>query len=69
MDMRKIAFVALIYIATFSSVMAARNHSHNSEYAPAPTPDHAANNAIAALPAVGSFIGASVFSFFVLYMQ
>ncbi|KAL2234203.1 UNVERIFIED_CONTAM: hypothetical protein Sindi_1152500 [Sesamum indicum] len=82
MDMKKIAFAALIVIATISSVVAAADHSHSHAHAPAPAPAthdaaapahetaHApANNAIAALPAVWSLIGASILSFFTLYMH
>ncbi|KAK4414441.1 putative serine/threonine-protein kinase PBL15 [Sesamum alatum] len=78
MDMRKIALVALIVIATISSVVAAADHADAHAPAAAPTSDAAApsheaaapaNNAIAALPAVGSLIGASILSFFALYMH
>ncbi|KAK4414444.1 (-)-isopiperitenone reductase [Sesamum alatum] len=73
MDMRKIAFVALIVVATISSVVAAGDHSHAHAPAAAPSHDAAgpaptpANNAVASLPAVGLLIGASVMSFFALY--
>ncbi|KAI3444993.1 hypothetical protein Pfo_001658 [Paulownia fortunei] len=62
MDMRKIAYAALIAAASMSAVAATSAPTH----APAPAPS---SDAIAALPAVGSFIGASILSFFALYMH
>ncbi|KAL0429284.1 UNVERIFIED_CONTAM: hypothetical protein Sradi_0554400 [Sesamum radiatum] len=82
MDMRKIALVALIVIATISSVVEAAEHSHAHAPVEAPAGHDAAapaghdaahapaSHAIAvALPAVGSLIGASIFSFFALCMH
>ncbi|KAL6575519.1 hypothetical protein OROHE_000896 [Orobanche hederae] len=59
MDMRKIAYAALIAAASMSAVAAVGE-------APAPAPS---NDAIAALPVIGSLFGASIMSFFVLYMH
>ncbi|KAL2234202.1 UNVERIFIED_CONTAM: hypothetical protein Sindi_1152400 [Sesamum indicum] len=68
MDMKKIALLALIVIATISSAVAAADHAHAPAHAPAAAPEahDAASNAIAALPAVGFLIGASIMSFFAL---
>ncbi|PIN18772.1 hypothetical protein CDL12_08558 [Handroanthus impetiginosus] len=62
MDMRKIAYAALIAAASMSAVATAGVHTD----APAPAPS---NDAITALPVVGSLVGASVLSFFALYMH
>ncbi|PIN18773.1 hypothetical protein CDL12_08559 [Handroanthus impetiginosus] len=59
MDMRKIAYATLI-VATSMSVVAATTD------APAPAPS---NDATAALPFMGSFVGASILSFFFVCMN
>ncbi|KAH6772960.1 hypothetical protein C2S52_004196 [Perilla frutescens var. hirtella] len=61
MDMRKIACATIIAAASISAV-AASAHEHE---APAPSP----SAAVAALPAVATFVGASIFSFFALFMN
>ncbi|PIN18771.1 hypothetical protein CDL12_08557 [Handroanthus impetiginosus] len=59
MDMRKIAYAALVAAASLTVVVATTE-------APAPAP---ASDAIAALPMVGSIVGASILSFFALHMH
>ncbi|KAL6495681.1 hypothetical protein OROGR_030244 [Orobanche gracilis] len=59
MDMKKIAYAALIVAASMSAVAAVGE-------APAPAPS---NDAIAALPVIGSLVGASILSFFALCMH
>lgn len=61
MDMKKIAYAALIAAASVSAVAATASHDE----APAPAP----SSAVAALPAVGSLVGASILSFFAFYMH
>ncbi|GMP41804.1 hypothetical protein ACSBR2_017420 [Camellia fascicularis] len=58
MEMKKIACAALVAAASMSAALAADSP------APAPTSD-----ATAALPVVGSLIGASIVSFFAFYMH
>lgn len=60
MEMKKIACAALVAAASMSAVLAVDSQ------APAPAPASGAN---AALPAVGTFIGASLLSFFAHYMH
>ncbi|KAL7168945.1 hypothetical protein ACSBR2_034052 [Camellia fascicularis] len=59
MDMKKIACAVLISAASMSAVFA-----EVSSPAPAPTSD-----AALALPVVGSLVGASVLSFFAMYLN
>ncbi|KAM7474551.1 hypothetical protein LguiB_021794 [Lonicera macranthoides] len=59
MEMKKIACAALIAAASMSAALAQTE-------APAPAP---ASDATAALPALGSLVGASLLSVFALYMQ
>ncbi|RWW26648.1 hypothetical protein GW17_00008953, partial [Ensete ventricosum] len=59
MEMRKIACAVLVAAATITTALAAE--------APAPGPASAAS--VAATPAVGAAIGASVLSFFAFYLQ
>lgn len=59
MEMKKIACVVFVAAASMSAVMA-----QSPEASPAPAP---ASDAIAALPALGSLVGASIMSFFALY--
>ncbi|KAL8062055.1 hypothetical protein ABFX02_02G122300 [Erythranthe guttata] len=58
MDMRKIAYVALIAAVSVSAVAAE---------SPAPAPGPTSDAAVAALPAVGSLVGA--LSFLAFYMH
>ncbi|CAL5379884.1 unnamed protein product [Camellia sinensis] len=58
MEMKKVACATLVAAASMSAALAAGSP------APAPTSD-----ATAALPAVGSLIGASIVSFFAFYMH
>ncbi|KAH7863558.1 hypothetical protein Vadar_019112 [Vaccinium darrowii] len=57
MEMKKIVCAALVAAASVSAVLA--------QEAPAPAPSAAS----AALPAVGSLVGASLLSFFAYYMH
>ncbi|KAL7158145.1 hypothetical protein ABFS83_02G122300 [Erythranthe nasuta] len=61
MDMRKIAYAALIAAVSVSAVVAAES--------PAPAPGPTSDAAVAALPAVGSLVGASILSFLAFYMH
>ncbi|CDP07754.1 unnamed protein product [Coffea canephora] len=61
MEMKNIACAVLVAAASMSAVLA-------ESQAPAPAPA-AANNAYAALPAVGTIVGASLVSFFAYYMH
>ncbi|KAG9133847.1 hypothetical protein Leryth_017939 [Lithospermum erythrorhizon] len=63
MEMKKVAFTILIAAASISAAVAA-NGSPVSAPAPAPTSD-----AITALPAVGSLVGATILSFFAICMH
>ncbi|CAI9103119.1 OLC1v1001560C1 [Oldenlandia corymbosa var. corymbosa] len=60
MEMKKIACAALVAAASMSAVLALE--------APAPAPA-AHSGADAALPAVGTLVGASLLSFFAYYMH
>ncbi|KAM7470306.1 hypothetical protein LguiA_008489 [Lonicera macranthoides] len=59
MEMKKIACAALVAAASMSAVLAQTE-------APAPAP---ASDATAALPALGSLVGASLLSIVALYMH
>lgn len=59
MEMKKFVCAALVAAASVSAVMA--------HEAPAPAP--APSAATAALPALGSLVGASLLSFFAYYMH
>merc|ERR1712176_1243855 len=59
MEMKKIACAVLVAAASMSAVLAE---------SPAPAPE-AASSAYAALPTVGTIVGASLASFFAYYMH
>ncbi|KAL8495981.1 hypothetical protein ACS0TY_019919 [Phlomoides rotata] len=61
MDMKRIAYTALIAAASMSAAATAAVTE-----APAPGPSA---DAVVALPAVGSLVGASILSFFALCMH
>ncbi|KAI3448909.1 hypothetical protein Pfo_005574 [Paulownia fortunei] len=64
MEMKKIACTALIAAAASMSAAVATTIAD----APTPTPVPI-SDAVVALPAVGSFVGATILSFFALYMH
>ncbi|KZV47243.1 hypothetical protein F511_07666 [Dorcoceras hygrometricum] len=64
MDMKKIACLAIIAAAA-ASICTAKEESHIAAAAPAPSVLH--SGAIAALPMVGSLVGASLLSLFALF--
>nr|GLL46889.1 arabinogalactan protein 23-like [Ipomoea trifida] len=66
MEMKKIACAALVAAAASMSVAMATDAASTPAAASAPSP---ASDAVAALPAIGSLVGASLVSFFAIYMH
>ncbi|KAL3832932.1 hypothetical protein ACJIZ3_007668 [Penstemon smallii] len=64
MEMKKIACATII--ATVAATMSVAAAASGPSQAPAPAP---ISDAIEALPAIGSLVGASILSFFALYMH
>lgn len=64
MNMRKIAYATIIVAASMSAVMAKDDHHDDS---PTPSPD--TDIAVAALPAMGALLGASILSFLAIYIN
>lgn len=62
MEMKKVACAALIAAASISAAMAQMSPSE----APTPLPT---NDAAAALPTIGTMIGATLLSFYAYYMH
>ncbi|KAI5682177.1 hypothetical protein M9H77_03405 [Catharanthus roseus] len=65
MEMKKIACAVIIAAASMSTILAAESPIES----PAGAPIAAASDSIAAFPAIGTMVGASLLSFFAYYMH
>jgi hypothetical protein len=66
MEMKKIACAVLVAAASMSAVLAAESPVQSPAGAPGAA---ATSNGIAAFPAVGTMVGASLISFIAYYIQ